>query len=187
VLVAGPPGSGRSQLLITVLHQYLGRRVVIAAAAHSPLAIAAARHEFRVLMPRDSNDAVVHRADLVLVDDVEAFADTELGEVFTRLVRDGPAGPAVCAAGRSDALAGTFRGLGAELRRVRCGVLLQPGAGDGELFSARLPRVRAAPIPGRGLLFPDPAWALPGTPMPIQLAVSPCADTCGPSAARRSP
>jgi S-DNA-T family DNA segregation ATPase FtsK/SpoIIIE len=189
VLVAGPPGSGRSQFLITVLHQSLDRRLLIAASTRSPLAIAAARHGVRVLMPRDScaDDAMLDQLDLLLLDDVETFADTELGDVLTRWVRDGPPGLAVCAAGRSDALAVTFRGLGTELRRARCGVLLQPAAGDGALFSARLPRARAPQIPGRGLLFPDPVWALPDAPVPIQLAVSPCADTCGPWAGRRSP
>jgi hypothetical protein len=66
-------------------------------------------------------------------------------------------------------------------------VLLQPGAADGEVFGARLPRTRSTQNPGRGLLFPDPDWGLADAQIPIQLAVSPCGDRCGPSAGRRSP
>jgi S-DNA-T family DNA segregation ATPase FtsK/SpoIIIE len=189
VLAAGPARSGRSQFLITLLHQSLRRAISVAAPVRSPLAVAAERHGVRVLVPGDAADIGegLPHLELLLIDDMEDFADTDLGDAFARCARAGPPGLIMCAAGRSETLAVAFRGLGAELRRARCGVLLQPGAVDGELFGVRLPRARMPQIPGRGLLFPDPAWAIADAPLPIQLAVSPCADTCGPLAGRRSP
>jgi DNA segregation ATPase FtsK/SpoIIIE, S-DNA-T family len=190
LVVAGPTRSGRSQTLITVLHQARCRRSVVFAPRRSPLAAAAHRHGVCGLAPDapvDAVDPALRDAELVLVDDLEAFADTAVGDALTRWARDAPPGPVVCAAGRCDALAVTFRGLGAELRQARCGVLLQPGPVDGELFGARLPRARPAVLPGRGVVFPDPAWGHGAGPVPIQIAVSPCADTCDPSAGRSSP
>jgi S-DNA-T family DNA segregation ATPase FtsK/SpoIIIE len=190
LLVVGPPGSGRTSALITVLHQALHRKAVVAAPRRSALATAAARHGLRVLETEQSADVVadvLRSRDFLIVDDIEAIAETEIGDALTRWVRDMSQGMIVCAAARTDTLAVTFRGLGAELRRARFGLLLQPGPVDGELFGIRLPRARAVPVRGRGVLVPDPAWSIGAETVPIQLAVSPCADTCDPSAERRSP
>jgi S-DNA-T family DNA segregation ATPase FtsK/SpoIIIE len=189
LLVAGPARSGRSQFLITVLHQSLRRAISVAAPVRSPLAIAARRHGVRLAVPGDAADIVdvLPHLELLLIDDMEDFANTDLGDSLARCARTGPPGLIMCAAGRSETLAVAFRGLGSEMRRARSGVLLQPGAADGELFGVRLPRARVPQIPGRGLFFPDPAWTIPDAPIPIQLALSPCADTCGPLAGRRSP
>jgi hypothetical protein len=64
----------------------------------------------------------------------------------------------------------SFRGVGAELRQAGCGVLLQPGAVDGELFGISLPRGRTTTQPGRGVLVPDPAWGLGDDVLPLQVA-----------------
>lgn len=190
LLVVGPPGSGRSSAMISVLHQMLHRRPVVAAPRRSPLTTVAARHALRLVSPDEVHRTAadtLRSVDVLLVDDIEAFADSDAGNALAHWERDLPPGTVVCAAARSDALAVTFRGLGAALRHNRCGVLLQPGPVDGELLGVRLPRSRAAPTPGRGVLVPDPAWSLGGEPLPIQLAISPCADRCDRSAGRRSP
>lgn len=133
-----------------------------------------------MLSPESPATALEHLdgPTLLLVDDCEAFLDTEIGDALATLIRSGPDGPgglAAVVAGRNDALAVTHRGLPVEARRFGCGVLLQPGPLDGELVSAPLARGRPGPrVPGRGVLVPDPGW--PGfadaDPLPVQIAAS---------------
>jgi hypothetical protein len=114
-----------------------------------------------------------HERVLVLVDDSEAFLDTAVGDVLTAAVRAAPAGLAAVVAANNDDLALTYRGIAAEVRRSRCALLLQPGAGDGALVGQRVPQRRGPSLAGRGVLVPDPAWSehlAPG-PLPIQVAV----------------
>jgi S-DNA-T family DNA segregation ATPase FtsK/SpoIIIE len=169
LLVAGPARSGRSTLLCTVLRQSDVHRLVVAAPRRSPLTAAADAAGVPVLHPASRCDDV-DDAGVLLVDDAEAFTDTCAGEALARWLRsDGP-GRAAIVAGRSDALAVAFRGLGAELRRWGCGVLLQPGPVDGELLGVNLPRARPSVVPGRGVLVPDPAWGVGASALPLQVA-----------------
>ncbi|WAX56143.1 FtsK/SpoIIIE domain-containing protein [Jatrophihabitans cynanchi] len=174
LLVAGPPRSGRSTVLRLLLLQLLALDVpmLVAAPARSPLTALAIERDVPVLRPGEQPpDRPAPRA--VLVDDSAAFLDAAAGEALTTLVRDGPAGLAAVAAGDSSELAITFRGVGAEVRRSRCAVLLAPGPADGELAGVRLPRRRGDAPPGRGVLVGDPAWG-PGFgagPIPIQVAL----------------
>jgi S-DNA-T family DNA segregation ATPase FtsK/SpoIIIE len=162
-LIAGPPRSGRSTLLIAVLHQlHAHGAVVVAALPQSRLFEAAARLGIDVLTPRaDPNKAQewtgsLHGASgprMLLVDDCEAFLETPAGAVLVALAQQaGPSSPAIMAATRSDDVLLGHRGLVAELRRGRVGVLLQPSSSSGELLGLRLPRYPASPVPGRGLL-----------------------------------
>ncbi len=170
LLVAGPPRSGRSNVLCSILAQTRLQPVLVAAPARSPLARAARQRNIAVLDPAGERVELPAHG-LLLVDDCEAFADSEAGDALIAWLRcDDPRRVAVVA-GRSDAMAVNFRGLAAEVRQSRCGVLLQPGPLDGELLGVSLPRSRAAPIPGRGVLVPDPAWQLGDAPIPIQVAV----------------
>jgi DNA segregation ATPase FtsK/SpoIIIE, S-DNA-T family len=77
------------------------------------------------------------------------------------------------AAGSSDELAVTFRGVAAEVRRARCTVLLHPGPGDADLAGWPLPRREPGRPPGRGLLVGDPALGahFADGPLPIQIAL----------------
>jgi hypothetical protein len=118
--------------------------------------------------PDNRADAVPPPDSVLLVDDAEQYRDTALGDALLAWVRASTAGVVVAA--RSDVLAVSSRGLGAELRSARCGVLLQPGPLDTELFGARPVRHWAGEPPGRGLLVPDPAWRLGREPIPIQVA-----------------
>jgi S-DNA-T family DNA segregation ATPase FtsK/SpoIIIE len=149
-----------------------GVAVKVAAPPGSPLAAAAGA---TVFAPNAAPPESLVPSDipvLLLVDDCEAFLDTAMGDALTALVRAAPPGLTVVAAGRTDELAVNYRGVGAEVRRARCAVLLQPSPGDGELVGLRLPVPRSLQPPGRGLLLGDPAWGpvCAAGPVAVQLA-----------------
>jgi S-DNA-T family DNA segregation ATPase FtsK/SpoIIIE len=91
---------------------------------------------------------------LVAIDDADALTDLPLA---TRLVpllsrwRDG--GAVVIAAAGIEEAAGAFRGLVPELRKSKCGLLLQPQqVTQGDLLGTRLQRsMVGAPAPLRGV------------------------------------
>ncbi len=154
LLVAGPDRSGRSTVLRTVLSQLAGLApCVVVASARSPLTDFAAGRDVPRLAPDAPRGGFVPAAGTtVLVDDLEALLDTALEAWLVDAARRDPAGLSVIGAGRTPELVLTFRGLAAELRRARAGVLLQPSPGDGELLGVRLPAgARPAAIPGRGV------------------------------------
>ncbi|MCW2644111.1 MAG: segregation ATPase FtsK/SpoIIIE -like protein [Pseudonocardiales bacterium] len=177
LLVAGPPRSGRSSTLRTLLVQAVraGVAVVVAAPRRSPLVGAAEAHGIVVVAPdaeaRAARLAGQHRT-LLLVDDSEAFLDTQVGDAITASVRAAPAALAAVVAGDSDDLPLTYRGVAAEVRRSRCALVLQPGPGDGDLIGRRLPRRRRRAPAGRGVLIGDGAWGAEfSEPVPIQVAL----------------
>jgi S-DNA-T family DNA segregation ATPase FtsK/SpoIIIE len=87
----------------------------------------------------------------VLVDDVERLAASAAEDLLVGAADD----VALVAAGTTADLLASYRGLGAQLRRSRTGVLLHPlGAGDGELLGMRRARTAAGP-PGRATLVDD--------------------------------
>ncbi|HEY2272103.1 MAG TPA: FtsK/SpoIIIE domain-containing protein, partial [Jatrophihabitantaceae bacterium] len=159
LLVAGLPGSGRTTVLQVLLAQSESAQLWVAAPRGSPLADAAEARAVRVVHPDDRTGLVPPPSGVLLVDDAESFLDAPAGDTLLEWLRTTADGVAVVAA-RSDALAVSSRGLGAELRRAGCGVLLQPGPLDGELLGARVPRPLHSELPGRGVLVPDPAWQL---------------------------
>jgi S-DNA-T family DNA segregation ATPase FtsK/SpoIIIE len=163
VLVAGPPGSGRSTVLRTAAVQHLrrGTAVAVVATHRSPLADLPGR------FGPDEGDAlraaVVATPALVVVDDADQLLDTDvdavLGELLTR------PGCGVLAAGGTAELHATYRGFTVPLRRSRSGVLLCPGgAHDGELLGTPVTRGLAS-RPGRGVLVRR------GRSTPIQVAL----------------
>jgi S-DNA-T family DNA segregation ATPase FtsK/SpoIIIE len=98
------------------------------------------------------------RRRLLVVDDCERFTDTRAEEWFCKFARQArEREDAIVISGLSEALALTYRGIAADVRRSRSGLLLQPGPGDGELLGIRLPRTRPDAIPGRGVLIADQA------------------------------
>lgn len=175
LLVAGPPRSGRSSLLCSILVQakQSGVEVIVAAPIRSLVRAAATELGIGVLGPGVAGVQVPRGRALLIVDDSESFADTAAGEAFVEWARGEGADLAVVAAARSADLTVTFRGIAADLRRGHCGVLLQPGPLDGELLGVRLPRTRYAQPPGRAVLVGDPAWgpAFAAGPLRIQVAL----------------
>jgi S-DNA-T family DNA segregation ATPase FtsK/SpoIIIE len=178
LLIAGPPRSGRSTALAAILAQAhrAGLAAVVAATARSPLVAQARACAVRVIDPDDEADAVGDppaQRVLLLVDDSERFVDTAAGEQLTGWVRSTRAPVAAVVAGRAEDLATCYRGVAAEVRRSRCGLLLRPGPLDGELLGVRLPRQPATGPPGRGVLVGETAWGhvfADGEPVPIQVA-----------------
>ncbi|HEY7010044.1 MAG TPA: FtsK/SpoIIIE domain-containing protein, partial [Jatrophihabitantaceae bacterium] len=159
MLVAGPPRSGRSTVLCSILRQAGRRSVLVAAPDRSPVAAGARESGFRLLTPASPFDAMP-RHDLLLIDDCETFTDTALGDALLDEVRRADGDHIVVASARSDVAAVSFRGVAAALRLSGAGVLLRPGPLDGELLGVSLPRARPDPVAGRGVLVPDPAWHL---------------------------
>ncbi|MFN2519001.1 MAG: FtsK/SpoIIIE domain-containing protein [Jatrophihabitantaceae bacterium] len=179
LLITGPPRSGRSSALCTLLVQAVrdGVGVVVAAPPRSPLIGAAEAHGIAVVGPDDSASVAELMGPLrtlLLVDDSESFLDTAAGDALSAAVRAAPAGLAASVAGNSDDLALTYRGVAAEVRRSRCALVLQPGPGDGDLVGRRLPHRRLAPTAGRGVLIGDSAWGseFAAEPLPIQVALA---------------
>jgi S-DNA-T family DNA segregation ATPase FtsK/SpoIIIE len=151
VVVAGPPGSGRSTTLEAFARGVLGSggRVIAVCPRPSPLDAG----PWPVLGPLDYHALREQLAPgaCVLVDDAELLADGQLDAALHELVRErGPT--AVVLAATTSALLGTFRGALAAARSSRTGVLLQPsGASDGDVFGVRA-QLGDRSGPGRGLL-----------------------------------
>lgn len=165
-VIAGPARSGRSSALIAVargLHAH-GHRMMIVSPRPSPLRACAAETGAEII-EEVSGGGPQRLAHLLrpgvrialLVDDVELLAAAPLGEDLAAFWRDTHgSGNLLVVAGTTDDLVNQFRGLVADARRSRCGLLLSPaGPADGDLFGVRLPRALCAgpDPPGRGLLL----------------------------------
>jgi S-DNA-T family DNA segregation ATPase FtsK/SpoIIIE len=175
-LVVGAPRSGRSTALLTMTESLLrgGRSVCLVTPARSPLQALAAHSGVTGCLDTTSSEDTVRLAlspagtsPVVVVDDAERLTDTALGSVLEALLRAGrDHGAPMLAAGNSDDLQSTYRGFTLDLRRSRCGLLLNPQSTlDGDLVGARLPRhLNGSRHPGRALL------ALRGELTPVQVA-----------------
>lgn len=189
LLIAGPPRSGRSTVAQMMAAQLSAQAVggslalVLAAGPRSGLRRWAAGHGCPVLTP-DGHDIVdaqeafqplLTRAQptVLLIDDCETFLDMPVGDWLAELIRTAPVGLAVVGSGRSDDLAMAFRGIAAELKRARTGVLLQPGPGDGDIFGISLPLRRPVTPSGRGLLMAPGAVFCPSVDAHRTLGSSP--------------
>ncbi|MGI8677362.1 MAG: FtsK/SpoIIIE domain-containing protein [Jatrophihabitans sp.] len=177
-LIAGPPRAGKSVTLCVLLAESLrlGVDVVVAATNRSPLTVAARAAGVRVILPGDSQAAAgpaPTRPTMLLVDDSDAFVDGAGADRLVTWLQNPDAPLATAVAGRYDDLAATYRGVAAQVRRDRCGLLLRPGPIDGELLGIRVGRRADDGPPGRGLIVGDPRWGPlfdSGEPVPIQVA-----------------
>ena len=162
-LVAGAPRSGRSTALVTMAESLLrgGRTVCLVAPGRSPLRSLAAHPGVIACLDEHANDEEARtamvgcgRPPVVVVDDAERLTDTATGSALELLLKASPgSGSCVLAAGSSTELQNTYRGFTLDLRRSRCGLLLNPqSALDGDLVGARLPRQLGGRITGRALL-----------------------------------
>ncbi len=170
-LVAGPARSGRSTALRTITLSLTsgGARVALVLPRRSPLQrLAGLSGVVGIFSPADGAalaDVVAAGPLVVVVDDVHTMTDTPVDPVLTEVLRADDGTRAVVAAGGSDELGVTFRGLSMSVRASRCGLLLQPGAADGDLLGVRVPRMTSNRVPGRGLLV------VGGQITPIQTAI----------------
>jgi S-DNA-T family DNA segregation ATPase FtsK/SpoIIIE len=168
LLVAGPPGSGRTAALDAFAEHLRSvgvpvLRVGRSAAVHEGVGVAEDR-----LDPADCGglDAWIGglcaRPGVVVVDDlgspVEAPAINRLGTPETT------GSVLLVAATTPSSLSAHFQGPIAALRRSRSGLLLCPGPGDADLMGVRLPRTPVPVRPGSGWLVTA------GVPERIQVA-----------------
>ena len=163
-LIAGPPKSGRSTVLATMVSTLIagGASVVILAPRPSPLrALEGTPGVGAVLTGMDVTeeelapllDGIPSR--VLVIDDGELLRDAAAKDWLKELVRGArDRGVAVILAGDIADVASGFSGWQVELRKNRSGILLSPqNITDGDLVGARLPRssVSAGVQPGRGL------------------------------------
>jgi S-DNA-T family DNA segregation ATPase FtsK/SpoIIIE len=160
LLVAGPPGSGRSAALRAFARHCARAGAAVVRLEDRPHA-------------GDDEPATLARGDvaalrewaaaehgsaprLVVVDDLASLPEG-VGDLLAALALPG-GGLHVLASGTAAELAGAFRGPAVTLRRSRTVLLLRPHPGDAELLGLRTPRTPVPARPGAGWLI-DPAGA----------------------------
>ncbi|MDX3075969.1 FtsK/SpoIIIE domain-containing protein [Streptomyces sp. MI02-7b] len=166
-VVAGPPRTGRSTVLLTAAHSLLaeGTGLVLLAPRRSPLrdlegrtGVAAVITDSQVTVEefRRVLGAIPQDNAVVVVDDAELFMGSDIDADLALLARGGAGnGWGVLAAGNAESLALSLAGWMGQVKRNRTGMLLSPqGLADGEVIGVKLTRgvVGQAPQPGRGLI-----------------------------------
>ncbi|CNF09526.1 DNA translocase FtsK [Mycobacterium tuberculosis] len=181
--VAGPPRSGRSTTLRTMVHSLLDPSVggglvpvVLVTPRRSPLRLLASRPGVLGLLtsdadPDDLENAIgdEHRY-VVVVDDAELLDETDLDDALRGVLRTARDGEhAVVIGGTTADLGRGYRGFLSDTRRSRSGVLLSiESPDDGDMFGLRLPRNAPLGGPtGRGL------FTATGITTQIQVALPP--------------
>ncbi|WP_131739776.1 FtsK/SpoIIIE domain-containing protein [Actinomadura roseirufa] len=181
--VAGPPRSGRSTTLRTIVHSLLDPAVagglvpvVLITPRRSPLRLLSGRPGvLGVLTAESTADDLEHvigdeHRYVVVVDDAELIDETDLDDALRGLLRTARDGEhAVVIGGTTTDLGRGYRGFLADTRRSRSGVLLSiESPDDGDLFGLRLPRNAPLTGPtGRGL------FVATGATTQIQVALPP--------------
>ena len=175
VLVAGPPGSGRTSTLAMAARWYLSRGISVALAGArpcpgSPFEMADPSSALMIgLFGSDDGTELLSairsigpRPLAILVDDAEELLDTPLEAAILSC----PLSNAVrIVSGCLESMTTLYRGLVPQIRRNRCGLLLgHYRAADGELLGART-GTSINPGPGRGVLVRH------GTVTPVQVAL----------------
>ncbi|MGF1664459.1 MAG: AAA family ATPase, partial [Kineosporiaceae bacterium] len=158
LVVAGPPGSGRTTALQALADGALaaGATVLLVHDGDVPDAWAACLGRgLRCTSAATAGSSIAAAAGsrapcVVVVDDLD-LAGPAAEQALTAAVA-GPAAPAVVAAATTAWLAGSFRGLAAEARRRGDGLLLRPGRHDGrDVLGVAVPGQESR-LPGRGVL-----------------------------------
>ncbi len=170
IVVAGPPKTGRSTALCTMLTWLLDHayEAVLITPRRSPLRDFAGRPGVRGSFTAESTVEEIKQVvgggrHALMIDDLELLgSDTELAEWITEYVgelRD--TGSLVIGAGSADDLDSMYRGPVVAMKKSRNGLLLRPSSpGQGDLLGVRLPRSVASGTgpTGRGLLVLAGAW-----------------------------
>ena len=165
-VVGGPPKTGRSTALLSMARSLIagGTTIVVVCPRRSPLeALAGETGVAKVFSgrpdPGDLGAAVTSAAAagplVVIVDDAEAFARSEADEALREWLRDTTPGQvAVVVGGNLEDIRSEMRGVVAEAKKPKAGLLLSPGSSmDGDLVGIRLPKNLTGRMPpGRGIL-----------------------------------
>lgn len=181
--VAGPPRSGRSTTLRTMVQSLLDPSiggglvpVVLITPRRSPLRLLASRPGVLGLLTSDADPDDLentigdeHRY-VVVVDDAELLDESDLDDALRGVLRTARDGEhAVVIGGTTADLGRGYRGFLSDTRRSRSGVLLSiESPDDGDMFGLRLPRNAPLGGPtGRGL------FTATGVTTQIQVALPP--------------
>jgi S-DNA-T family DNA segregation ATPase FtsK/SpoIIIE len=164
-LVAGPPRSGRSTVLLTMTRSFLagGAEVVLVAPRPSPLRDLAGRPGVRAVHTGDTLTAeeleplLAGDGPLVVVmDDAEAHKDAPARDLLRAYLRAAlERGHGLVLGGNAADVASGLSGWQVEVKKGRRGALLSPqDLMDGDLVGVRVPRsVLGQPVaPGRALV-----------------------------------
>ncbi|MEU3959956.1 FtsK/SpoIIIE domain-containing protein [Streptomyces buecherae] len=173
IVIAGPPKSGRSAMLLGAARSLLHQRtpVILITPRRSPLRELEGQPGVLGLLGSDARAEDLEELTggangpyVVLIDDAELLYDEPLDDALEAVLRSGMDGDhGLVAAGTTDTLSSQYRGFVTEARKTRNGVLLTPqSSSDGELFNIRLPANSNTGAPGSGLLIRG------GGMMPIQ-------------------
>ena len=147
LLVAGPPGSGRTDAVDACAGQLRDRGVPLLRLSHRASSPGDRIDPSDEAAARAWADALGEAPGVVLADDLGSPVEFA---ALTALVRPGRI--AVIAAAQPAQLAAHFQGPVAALRRARTGLLLCPGPGDADVLGVRLPRTPVPVRPGSGWL-----------------------------------
>lgn len=171
VLVTGPRRSGRSTALAFGARTALagGTRLVLVLPRRSPVTALGGRDGVAAVLgpdtkPNELRDALKERRTetLLVVDDFDVLGnDHPLGPVFEehlKACRDAPGGVLITCG--IDEIGGMYRGIIAQVRKNRTGLILAPrNMDDGAHLSVRLSRSIGGPVPkGRGVLVTTSGW-----------------------------
>jgi S-DNA-T family DNA segregation ATPase FtsK/SpoIIIE len=165
-IVAGPPKSGRSTILMSMARSFLaaGTPVVLATPRPSPLrTLGGLDGVLRVFGGDDLDEeefaATLATADgrcAVLIDDAEMLKNCDASGELSRIIGFGTdSGRALVFAGDADSICVGFSGWQVDAKRARRGCLIAPQTlPEGDLIGVRLTRSHLGqpPRPGRCLL-----------------------------------
>jgi S-DNA-T family DNA segregation ATPase FtsK/SpoIIIE len=157
LLVAGPPGSGRTTALASCARHLAAADVavlhVVGRGQQADAEIGPGQ------LRLDATDVAGWQewlarlrgaAGAVLVDDAPVLAESAVLGALTAV--EGAPDVVLVMAGTAAELSAAFRGPVPALRRRRSGLLLSPGPGDADLLGIRLPRTPVPARPGSGWL-----------------------------------
>ncbi|MGN6608477.1 MAG: FtsK/SpoIIIE domain-containing protein [Jatrophihabitans sp.] len=165
-LVAGPPKSGRSSVLVSMVRSFLegGAEVVITAPRPSPLRDLAGTPGVRAVLTDDDLTETLLASHLdqgddpvvLVMDDAELHKEISGKDWLRAFIRSAPdRSRGIVIAGNAADVASGFSGWQIDVKKQRQGALLSPqDLTDGDLIGVRVPRssIGGQIQPGRALL-----------------------------------
>ncbi len=163
-VIAGPPKSGRSTVLLSMTLSMLrgGAEVLITAPRTSPLRELEGRSGVRAVLTDEdlmADELTPHLGGddpvVLVMDDAEMHKDFMAGEFMRSFIRVAGERTGVVIAGNIADVCSGFMGWQIDIKKNRSGVLLSPqDLSDGDLVGVRVPRsMIGGPVqPGRGLM-----------------------------------
>jgi hypothetical protein len=153
MVVYGPARSGKSTTLTTIAAQHPHHRLCVVAPRRSPLTAWAHNHNVHIASDPAAIPTLPTAAqyDLIIVDDTDAYPNTEGENVLCDLITHRRA--CIVFAARTEAVLSAHRGILAQLRNARTGLILHARPADDGIALCELNALRTQQPPGRGQLF----------------------------------